>query len=201
VQLAQKALTEGHTSQEALQSAAGVKDQLEQLIFTLRENINIRRVTVVQSDLMGIYMHQRMDGEMGIKADPAVNGKVYVGGKLQVVDFDVTSENVENVIKIAQPTIDKLAVHVLSMDPKAIDKASAPEGTDPEDILMDQEFGLIDPAKTVGQVLEGLQKKIGKKDGSKISLRSMHKFICGEGLEKKSGEGFADEVAALLKKD
>jgi elongation factor Ts len=201
VTLAQKALDEDLVSQEALQSAAGVKDQLEQLIFTLRENITIRRVHVSQSDLMGIYMHQRVESEMGIKADPAVNGKLFLGTKLQVVDFDVAAENVEQAVQISQPIIDKLAVHILSNNPTAIDKATAPQGTDPEDILMDQEFGLVDPSKNVAQVLADLQKKLAKRGGAQIALRNMHRFICGEGIEKKSGENFGDEVAALLKKE
>jgi len=192
-------LTHDLTSSKALQSATGVKEQLENLIFTLRENVTLRRVNVVQSDLLGIYMHQRMDGEMGIKADPAVNGKVMLGARLAVVDFDVQTENLENVAKVAQPVVDKLAVHVLSMEPKAISKETAPAGTEAEDILYEQEFGLMGDGKTVGQVLADVQKKIGK-HGSKITLKEMHRWICGEGLEKKTGDNFAEEVEALLKK-
>lgn len=187
-------------SQEALQGAAGVKEQLEQLIFTLRENITLRRVLVSDSELMGIYMHQRMESELGIKADPEVNGKLFLGSKLQIVDFDVTAENMEQAVQISQPTIDKLAVHILSNDPKALNKETAPAGTDPDDILMDQEFGLVDPSKTVAQVLADLEKKLAKRGGAKIAIRNMHRFICGEGIEKKSAEGFADEVAALAGK-
>ena len=197
--MAQQALNQDISSSEALQAATGVKEQLENLIFTLRENVTLRRVKVVQSDMMGIYMHQRMDAEMGIKADPAVNGKVMLGARLAVVDFDVQTEHMENVAKIAQPVVDKLAVHVLSMEPKFISKETAPAGTDVEDILFEQEFGLMGETKTVGQVLEGVSKKIAKQ-GSKLTLKEMHRWICGEGLEKKTGDNFAEEVEALLKK-
>jgi translation elongation factor EF-Ts len=199
--LAQKALDNGCSTQEALASAEGVKTSLEQLIYTLRENVALRRVTIVESNLMGVYMHQRVDAEMGIKADKAVNGQIYVGGKLAVIDFDLSSDRLEAAQKKAQPLVDKLAVHVLSMDPKAIDKASAPEGTDVEDILMEQEFGLGGEGKTVGQVIGDMQKKLTKSDNTTVSLRAMHRFICGEGVEKKSGEDFGAEVAKLLNKD
>lgn len=177
-----------------------MKADLEQLIFTLRENISLRRVNVVESNLMGIYMHQRVDSELGIKADPNVNGKVFLGGRVAIVDFNLTSDNLDSAVKVVQPTVDKLAVHVLSMEPKFIDKASAPAGTDAEDILMEQEFGLGGEGKTVAQEISALQKKIAKTN-SKITLKAMHRFICGEGIEKKSGEDFGDEVAKLLKKD
>lgn len=199
VKLAQKALAGGHDSHDALLNAEGVKQQIEQMIFTLRENVTLRRVLVVDSPLLGVYMHQRVDSEMGIRADTTINGKVFVGGKLAIVDFGIESENPQNVLKHAQSTVDKLAVHVMSMDPKFVDAASAPAGTDPEDILMDQEFGMVAEGKTVAQVLSDLQKKIGK-DGSKIVLKNMHRFICGEGIEKKSGDDFGNEVAALLNK-
>lgn len=198
MKLAQKALAGGYDSRDALYNAEGVKQQLENMIFTLRENVTLRRVVVVDSPLLGVYMHQRVDTEMGIRADTTINGKVFVGGKLAVVDFAVESENPQNVVKIAQPTVDKLAVHVMSMDPKYVDKASAPAGADPEDILMDQEFGMVAEGKSVQQVLEQLHKKIGK-DGSKIYLKNMHRLICGEGIEKKS-DNLVNEVESLLNK-
>lgn len=197
--MAQTALAGGHDSRDALLSAEGVKQQIDQMIFTLRENVALRRVIVVDSPLLGVYMHQRVDTEMGIRADTTINGKVFVGGKLAIVDFGIESEDPQRVVKIAQPTVDKLAVHVMSMDPKHVDKESAPAGADPEDILMDQEFGMVAEGKSVSQVLAELQKKLGK-DGSKIVLKNMHRLICGEGIEKKSGEDFGNEVAALLNK-
>lgn len=199
MKLAQKCLSSGLETQEALLNAEGVKSQIESMIFTLRENVTIRRVIVVDSPLLGVYMHQRVDSEMGIKADTTINGKVMLGGKFALVDFEVDSPKPEYVVKAAQSTVDKLAVHVMSMDPKVIDKESAPAGTDPDDILMDQEFAMVDDGKTVAQVLAELQKKIGK-DGSKIKLKQMHRLICGEGIEKKTGEDFGSEVAALLNK-
>lgn len=183
------------SSAEALRDSKDVKDQIEQLIFVMKENITLHRVEIFESDAFGVYMHQRVESSN----DPAVNGMTLLGPRFGLVEFSLEDKNKFDAIKSLQPFFNQLAVHVLSMEPKFIDKQSAPKDTSLEDILMEQEFSISGQDKTVYQAMTENKEKIEKSHGSNFKLNKFNVWVSGEGIEAPS-EQFADEVEKLLRK-
>ncbi|NBW40234.1 translation elongation factor Ts [bacterium] len=64
-----------------------------------------------------------------------------------------------------------------------------------ECVLLEQPFVKDDSGKkTVRDIIE----ELGVKCGEKVTIRRFQRFEVGEGIEKSSGQSFADEVAATI---
>ena len=174
-----------------------VAENLVELVATIGENMNIRRV-------------QTMSVENGV-----VNGYMHMGGKIGVLVALETSSVSDETSSLAR----NIAMHVAASNPQflnrdAIDPAvveketqlfreQALESGKPEQIvdkivagqvakfckeicLVDQPF-VMDTDRTVGQVAAD----------ANASIQAYVRFGLGEGIEKKE-DNFAEEVAAAV---
>ncbi|OON39885.1 translation elongation factor Ts [Izhakiella australiensis] len=160
------------------------------LVAKIGENINIRRVSVLEGDLLGSYLH-------GVRIGVLVSAK---GGDDELIKQiamhiaaskpeyvkpeDVSAEVVEREHQI------QLEIAMQSGKPREIAEKMV-EGRmkkfTGEVSLTGQNF-VIDPSKTVGQVL--------KEKGAEVV--NFIRFEVGEGIEKAESD-FAAEVAAMSK--
>ncbi len=178
-----------------------VKDK----VFTIGENINIRRFVIV-SGAIATYVHGK--GQIGVlvkMADSPVSDKT---------EFAEAAKNI--------------ALQVASMSPLYLNKEDVPESVvqtekeivevqikndesntkKPENIIQKMVEGKIqkyfiknclilqefvkDESLTIGKYLEG----VGKEIGGLVKIDSFVKFEKGEGIEKKE-DNFAEEIAKL----
>lgn len=184
-----------------------VADQLTQLILTIGENMNVRRVEAlsVNMGVVAAYMHN---------ATVAGLGKI---GVIIALESEGDQTKLEEFGK-------QLAMHIAATNPQSISKddldpaaiererdvlnQQAKDSGKPEEIiakmvegrlrkfyeevcLLDQTF-VIDGESKVGKVLEAA----GKDAGSAITVKGFVRFALGEGIEKRD-EDFAAEVAAV----
>lgn len=64
-----------------------------------------------------------------------------------------------------------------------------------ECVLLEQPFVKDDSGK---KTVQSLVEELGVKSGEKVTVRRFERFEVGEGIEKSSGQSFADEVAATI---
>ena len=187
-------------------SDKSVREHLGELIATIGENMNVRRVATlsVDSGVIGVYMHNALATGLG---------KI---GVLVALESPAPAADLETLGK-------QLAMHVAAAGPRAV----SPEDVDstdlerergvlaeqarasgkPEDIiekmvegrmrkfyeevcLLEQTF-VIDGESKVRKVLEDAAKDLGVP----VAVRGFARIALGEGIEKKD-EDFAAEVAA-----
>ena len=184
-----------------------VEDELTNMISTIGENMNLRRVETVSVNSGAVisYMHNAIGDGIG---------KI---GVLVGLESDADGAALEGTGK-------QLAMHVAAANPQSISRddldpdlvqrerdvlsQQARDSGKPENIiekmvegrmrkfyeescLVDQTF-VIDGESTVGKVIE----QAGSDAGSSISVAQFVRYSLGEGLEKKE-EDFAAEVAAV----
>ncbi len=189
-------------------SGRTVEEELTNLIATIGENINLRRVGFMEvgQGALGFYMHNAQG--------PGI-GKIGV-----LVGLEAASDGT------GLPALAKqLAMHVAAAVPQAVSR----EELDPavvereRNILMDQarEFGR--PENIIEKMVEGRIRKFyeeaclvdqtfvidgesrissvldtaSKEAGAPVRVNSFVRFALGEGLEKK-GDDFAAEVAKAV---
>lgn len=168
------------------------KEEIDKTVYTLKENVQVRRLKIIDSPLIGSYMHQKLDFETPSDVD------VKFGLKFCSVNFNLKGGNVEQALIDSKTIANNLAVHVFSYKPIALTKDVAPSGTNPEDILMEQEFSILG-TQTVGEVWNEHKNKIKSKHGTDIEIENdIVIWECGEGIEKKD-DSFGSEVESLLK--
>jgi elongation factor Ts len=183
-----------------------VADELTHLISTIGENMNLRRVVILESPrgVIGSYIHNA--------AAPGL-GKI---GVLVAIESAAPADKLDVIAK-------QLAMHVAAANPQAVSRerldAAAVEreravladqaraSGKPEDIvakmvegrlrkfyeevcLVDQVF-VIDGESRVAQAIE----RAAKAAGQPIAVKGFARFALGEGIEKGQTD-FAAEVAA-----
>jgi len=184
-----------------------VADQLTQLISTIGENMNLRRVKLLSVDkgIVATYMH---------------NATVPGLGKIGVI---IALESEGDHAKL-EAFGRQLAMHIAATNPQSVSKddldpdaiererevlsQQAKDSGKPDDIiakmvegrlrkfyeevcLLDQTF-VIDGESKVAKAVEAA----GKEAGAGITVTGFARFALGEGIEKKSDD-FAAEVAAV----
>lgn len=185
-------------------SGLSMADELTNQIASIGENMNLRRVQIleVSSGTVASYIH--MGGKIGV-----------------LVSLESPSDDQDALQALAK----KLAMHVAAANPPYLNRDSVPAEdlerekavlTDQakasgkpdniiekmvmgrlnkfygENCLLDQEY-VVDPDQKVGKVVTAAAKEIG----SKITVTGYVRFALGEGIEKKQ-ENFADEVNAQI---
>ena len=188
-------------------SGRSVAEELTDMISTIGENMNLRRVDTISVELGAIvsYMHNAIGdgvGKMGVL--------VGLESGADLASLEATGKQV--------------AMHVAAANPRSIDRDSldqelvqrerdvlsqqARDSGKPEEIidkmvegrmrkfyeeacLVDQTF-VIDGESKVGKVIE----QAGSDAGKPILVSKFVRYSLGEGLEKKE-EDFAAEVAAV----
>ena len=183
-----------------------VADKLTQMVATIGENMNLRRVAVVDVGQGNVasYVHNQVAPDLG---------------KIGVL---VGVETAADTGALGR----QLAMHVAAARPQAIDKdgvdaslldrerdvlsEQARASGKPEEIiakmvegrlrkyyeevcLLEQTY-VIDGENKVRQVLENSSKELG----SEVKIAGFECFVLGEGIEREE-EDFAAEVAATLK--
>ena len=196
---------------EKLPSGKTVKEEIDQLISLVGENITFRRAkkVMVSHGIISSYIHSAVNPNMG---------KI---GVLVAIEADGSfcSEKLGDLGK-------KIAMHIAAANPiyicskcvapailekeKEIARAKAKETGKPDEIaekiaegcvkkyleenaLSDQIF-VIDGKSKVREVIE----KFCKDNGIVIRIPEFTKFVLGEGIEKKE-TNFAEEVASFMK--
>ena len=180
-------------------SGKNVGDTITELIATIGENLNLRRVATLESK------------------NGVVNGYTHMGGKIgTLVQLDgATGEEVAELAK-------DIAMHTAAVAPRYL----KPEEVSETEIEQEKELAkkkLIEegkPENLIEKIMAGqiskfykevcLQeqifvkdqnytiKKLVKEKGQGSELTAYRRFQLGEGIEKKQ-ENFAEEVAAQLK--
>ncbi|MBT3239073.1 MAG: elongation factor Ts [Rhodospirillaceae bacterium] len=185
---------------------ANVETRLTDMIATIGENMNLRRVETLSVDngVVVSYVHNAINSGLG---------KI---GVLVGLSSDVGADKLE-------PLGKQLAMHVAAANPQSVSRddldpdtlererqvliEQARESGKPEEIiekmiegrirkffeevcLLDQTY-VIDGESKVSKVLEDASKELG----GDVALSGFVRFALGEGIEKKQ-EDFAEEVAA-----
>ena len=192
-------------------TGASVADQLTQLIATIGENMNLRRLAVlsVGSGQVAAYVHNQTAAGLG---------KI---GVLVALESAGAAEGLAAFGK-------QLAMHVAAASPHALDRESVdPTTLDRErDILAEQARASGKPEEIIEKMVEGRlrkyyeesclleqvfvidgESKVGKaveakaeELGHPLKVTGFARFQLGEGIEKDTSD-FAAEVAATLKTD
>jgi len=185
-------------------SQTTVKDRLQELVATIGENMNLRRVTKLQvrQGVIASYVHNA------------------VGEGLGKIGVLVALESAGDVGQLS--TLGRqLAMHVAAMNPLALDAAGVPAATieresailreknagKPDHVLQKivdsglksfyKEATLLDQpyvhesSKSVSQVLKETEGRVG----GPVKLTGFVRYALGEGIEKEESD-FAAEVAA-----
>ncbi|WMQ74964.1 MAG: Elongation factor Ts [Sodalis sp.] len=160
------------------------------LVAKIGENINIRRLSILEGDMIGSYLH---GARIGVMVSAAGAGEELIkhvamhiaASKPEYVNADDVPDDV-----VAREHQIQLDIAVQSGKPREIAEKMV-EGRmrkfTGEISLTDQQF-VMNPSKTVGQLLD--------KHGAKVN--NFIRFEVGEGIEK-AGVDFTAEVAAMSK--
>ncbi|HEY7384482.1 MAG TPA: translation elongation factor Ts [Beijerinckiaceae bacterium] len=185
-------------------SQTTVKDRLQELVATIGENMNLRRVTKLQvgKGVIASYVHNAVAEGLG---------------KIGVLVALESPGNVDQLSALGR----QLAMHVAAMSPLALDAAAIPAATieresailreknagKPDHVLQKivdsglksfyKEATLLDQAyvhessKSVSQVLKEAEGRVG----GPVKITGFVRYALGEGIEKEESD-FAAEVAA-----
>jgi len=184
-----------------------VAEELTDMIATIGENMNLRRVAVLEVDrgVVSSYVHNAMTpglGKIGVLVALQSDGDA---AKLEALGKQIAMH-----IAAANPQ----SVSQDDLDPEMLERErqvladQARESGKPEEIiekmlvgrlrkyyeevcLLDQVF-VIDGETKIAKVLEAQAKDVG----GAIAVKGFVRFALGEGIEKKQ-EDFASEVAAV----
>ncbi|MBF0453510.1 MAG: elongation factor Ts [Magnetococcales bacterium] len=176
-------------------------EELTHQISTIGENMNLRRVALLEVSQGSVASYIHMGGKIGV-----------------LVGLESDSDNQEALAELGK----KVAMHVAASSPPYLNRQSVPEADlkrekdilsdqarasgKPEQIiekmvmgrinkfygencLLEQPF-VMDPDQKVGNVVEAAAKALG----AKISVSGFQRFVLGEGIQKRDDD-FASEVA------
>ncbi len=178
-----------------------VADELVQLVATVGENMNLRRVRVLQvpSGVVASYVHGPVKPGLG-----KIGVLVAVEGKSELDALEVLGRQVGMHVAASQPS----ALGIADVDPAALereravlmDKAREEGKAKTEEIMQKMIDGRIrkyyEEVVLLEQVWvhdgESRVKAVAKKAGA--DLTGFVRFSLGEGIEKQTGD-FAAEVA------
>lgn len=186
-------------------SGRTVADELVQMIATIGENMNVRRVTKLEAEngILGSYIHNSQApglGKIGVLVELESTGDGAVLAPLaKQIAMHIAATSPQSVSREdLDPQLVERERNILAEQARASGKPEAViekmiEGRlrkfYEEVCLVDQAF-VIDPDSTVGKVVE-----LAAKDaGVDIKVKSFVRYALGEGIEKKTND-FADEVA------
>ncbi len=180
-----------------------VKDVLTDKISTIGENMTIRRLARVEG-VVGTYSHQ--GGAIGV----IVEFNVADASKASSDTMKTLARDVAMQVAASSPTIlhrDEASPAVIEIEKNIAREKAKAEGK-PEKILEKIAEGaankwfadnvLLEQAFVKDDKLTVLKhvEKIGKELGTDISIKAMHRFKVGEGIEKRADD-FAAEVAKM----
>ena len=183
-----------------------VSEKLQNLIATIGENMNLRRVA-------------KLDVTKGVIAS-YVHGQISEGlGKIGVLVALESEGDVEYLSTLGR----QIAMHVAATNPVALDASGVDAATleresnilreknagKPDHVmakivesglksyykevtLLEQPF-VHDGSKTINQVI----KEAAGKAGAPVALTGFVRYALGDGIEKEEGPDFASEVAAM----
>lgn len=189
---------------KAYGSEKTVEEELQEVFLQIRENIQIRRFTRLEGDLVS-YVHG--NGRIGVlvKLDTDLGEKSYAAGKDVALQIAAMNPSYLDRTKVPADVLDgekKIIMAQMAEDPKMANKPEAvlskiAEGKIgkyyTENCLVDQEF-VKDGSFTVGKYVEHCAKELG---GS-IKIADYVRYERGEGIAKRE-DNFADEVASMIK--
>lgn len=207
------ALSNNLDSAEALldadMSGKSVKDTLTEMVATVGENMNVRRVAKlsVNNGVVAAYMHGSIvpnKGSIGVlvalESEAADKAALNDLGRKIAMHIAATNPAALNIEAMDQEMVAR---------EKAIHEDKAKASGKPENIiekivegsmrkyfdqvvLLEQTF-VIDGENKISQVLENASKDLG----AKVELASFARFEIGEGIEKEE-EDFAAEVNKVV---
>jgi elongation factor Ts len=191
-------------------SSHTVQDQLTQMIATIGENMNLRRMKAlsVSKGVIASYLHNATTPTLG-----QIGVLVALESEADTTLLNDLGKKIAMHIAAANPqatTTAELDPAVLERERNIFKEQALASGKPAEfadkmvegrirkfyeeSILVEQIYMLDDTKRRVAQVVEDKAKECG----SAINLKGFAQFRLGEGVEKKS-EDFAAEVAAQLK--
>ena len=187
-QVADKAFAEKQTDAAAL--AASMEDARQALVQKIGENINVRRVELVEAPVVAAYVHS--------------NNRISVLAALMGGDAEVAKDVAMHVAAVNPQVVkpEDMPEEVVAKE-KEIFVAQARESGKPEEIIEKMISGRINKflseASLVNQpFVKDPEVKVGKlvKDAGG-DVQSFTRFEVGEGIEKEEVD-FAAEVAAQV---
>lgn len=181
-----------------------IEEELQEVFLKIRENIQIRRFTRLEGNLVS-YVHG--EGRIGVmvQMDTDLGEKASACGKdvaLQVAAMNPAYLDRNSVPADVIDGEKKVIMGQMAEDPKMANKPEAvlskiAEGKlgkfYTENCLVDQEF-VKDGEYTVGKYVD----KCAKDLGGSIKVVNYVRFERGEGIAKRE-DNFADEVASMIK--
>jgi len=187
-QVVEKAFSEKQTDVSAL--AASMEDARQALVQKIGENINVRRVELIEAPVVGAYVHS--------------NNRIAVLVSLTAGDAEVAKDVAMHVAAVNPQVVkpEDMPEEVVAKE-KEIFVAQARESGKPEEIIEKMISGRINKflseSSLVNQpFVKDPEIKVGKlvKDAGG-DVQSFVRFEVGEGIEKEEVD-FAAEVAAQV---
>ena len=187
-QVLDKAFVEKQTDAAAL--AASMEEARQALVQKIGENINIRRVEVVEAPMVGTYVHS--------------NNRISVLVALSGGNADVAKDVAMHVAAVNPQVVkpEDMSEEVVAKE-KEIFVAQARESGKPEEIIEKMISGRINKFLSESSLInqpfvKDPEIKVGKlaKDAG-AEIQSFARFEVGEGIEKEEVD-FAAEVAAQV---
>ncbi len=185
-----------------------VSEEMVNLIATIRENIELRRVSymTVDNGIVASYVHNKISDGLG-KIGVLV-GIESTGDKAKLMEL---GKQIAMHIAAANPlstSVDDLDPAVIERERAVVTEQAKNSGKKPEFIdkivegrlrkfyedavLLEQVF-VIDGETRVKDVVAAVSKELG----TPVKVKGFYKFVLGEGIEKQVVD-FAAEVAAQL---
>lgn len=187
-----------------------VSDALTNMIAKIRENIVIRRVSLLKTDsnhVVGRYLHNKTDENLGkigclvsIKCENNKDELLISFAKQLAMHISASKPDFVNIADVSNEIVDK-EKEILTEQVKTSGKPDnviekIVEGKIrkffSEVVLLEQNW-VIEPSKKVKEIIE----EIKKTSGQNISIASFSLFVLGEGVEKKEAN-FAAEVKSQI---
>lgn len=186
-----------------------VEEKLKDMVFTIGENMTIRRFVVAEGAL-STYIHGKgtagvivkFDADDSVKANPAF-AEAGKNVALQIAAMPVLYLNKESVPASAIEEEKAILIAQIKNDPANSKKPDAIiekmvsgriNKFYEKNCLVEQAY-VKDDSMTVGKYIESVAKELG----GKIEIAAFYSFEKGEGLQKRE-DNFGDEIASMLNK-
>ena len=189
-----------------------VEAKLKDMVFTIGENMNIRRFVIVDGN-MSTYIHGK--GTTGVivkfKVDDAIAAKDGFAEVAKNIALQIAAGNPPTYVSkedVPQSAIDEemaIQISAAKNDEKLANKPDAVLEKIVagklgklffEKVCLTEQSYVKDDAMSVGQYLASASKELG----GAIAVDSFYLYEKGEGLEKRE-DNFADEIAQMVGKN